>query len=80
MSVQPLSPAEQYVARRLRNKLVSALHFLTDAKDCALALTPAVLAQLGTQEALIGVAKRLGEVRDIAKGERPPKQEVHNEP
>jgi hypothetical protein len=78
MTVQPLSPAEQYIARRLKKKLTAALSLLTEAKDAAYTLTPAILAQLGTQEALCVVARRLGEIRDHAKGERLSKQEVHN--
>jgi hypothetical protein len=70
--VQRLSLAEQLVARRLHRKVATALKFLTEAKECAFALTPDVLAQLKTQEALIAVAKKLGEIRDHAKGERKP--------
>lgn len=80
MTVHPLSPAEQYIARRLKKKLSAVLSLLSEAQDAAYTLTPAILAQLGTQEALCVVARRLGEIRDHAKGERLSKQEVHNEP
>lgn len=52
----------------MHKKLMSAVHFLGEARECADALTPEVLAQLNTQEALIAVAKKLGEIRDHAKG------------
>lgn len=78
MTVQPLSPAEQYIARRLKKKITAALALLTEAKDAACTLTPEVLAQLHTQEALCVVARRLGEIRDHAKGERVVTSEVPN--
>lgn len=70
--VIPLSPAEQFVAKKLRQKLASAIHFLSDARECALVLTPEVLAQLGTQAALTVCAHHLDKLRDSAKGEQKP--------
>jgi hypothetical protein len=72
-----LTPAEVFVAKKLRSKLTSAIHFLSDARACAEALTPEVLAQLNTQEALTVLARHLGKLRDIAKGEHNPREGEH---
>jgi hypothetical protein len=67
--VADLTPAEHLVAKRMHKKLMSAVHFLGEARECAGALSPEALVSLKTQDALVLVLKKIDGIRDLVKGE-----------
>jgi len=68
MAESSLTPPEQFIARRIKNKLSAAGHHLVDARAAAIALTPEMHRACGFREQLAVLEGRLAELRAIVHG------------
>jgi hypothetical protein len=77
---EPLTPAERFVAKRIKDKLGSVMHHLADAIQAARALMPEVHAEHNLPAALDVIERRIGELRSIVTGrptQKPEEEKPH---
>lgn len=64
----PLTPAERFVAKRVKDKIGSIMHNLADAISAARSLTPDVHAEHNFPAAMVTIERRVAELRSVVEG------------